>query len=184
MLKIPGKIPVYIHPFFWILCAALGWIITNTLSGMVVLGAMVFFSVLFHEYGHALTALAFGHPSTITLFGLGGVTERKGQTQLKTWQECLIIFNGPLAGFILVCIFYYAYRYLRTTGGDPFFVYFFSVGYQINLFWTVLNLFPVHPLDGGKLVSLIMQRFFGIRGLKMALFSACFLQQVWRFHFS
>jgi hypothetical protein len=42
------------------------------------------------------------------------------------------------------------------------------IGTYINLVWTILNLFPVLPLDGGKLVMIFMEKIFGIKGGRIA----------------
>jgi stage IV sporulation protein FB len=39
----------------------------------------------------------------------------------------------------------------------------------VNIFWTILNLLPILPLDGGHLVRIIFEGIFGLRGLKFAM---------------
>lgn len=168
MIKIPGKIPIYIHPFFWVLCLLIGYVNSGSILGLFVWGLVIFVSVLVHEYGHALTALAFGQSSTITLFALGGLTERRQDTPLKTWQECLVIANGPIAG-LLLCYLSYLLLHWVVPASYPTIMAMLNVSFVVNLFWTVLNLFPVQPLDGGKLLMLIMSHFFGINGVKISL---------------
>src|SRR5262249_44708940 len=48
--------------------------------------------------------------------------------------------------------------------------YFWAVMVFANLFWTVLNLLPVHPLDGGKLMGIVLEGFFGVRGMRFSYF--------------
>src|SRR6187399_803252 len=103
MITIPGKIPVHIYPIFWLLALLIGWLYSFTILGAVILGFVVFISVLVHEYGHALSALAFGQQSFIELVGLGGVTQRQGK-RLSLGKEFIIILNGPLAGLALAIL--------------------------------------------------------------------------------
>lgn len=169
MIRIPGKIPITIHSFFWIIALIIGWITTHDPIGMVLWATVIFFSILVHEYGHALTAVAFGQRASIDLVGFGGLTRRGGK-KIKLWQEFLIVLNGPLAGFLLYGIsVFFQYRFssiLRHTGLDDI----LNISIEINLVWTVLNLLPVQPLDGGRIMSIILEAVLGFRGVKIALF--------------
>lgn len=164
-------IPVHISPFFWLLAGAIGWLNSATIMGTLIWMGAITFSVLAHEYGHALTARYFGHEAQIQLVGLGGVTQRQGPP-LKTWQELLIVINGPLAGFILFCS---AYFILPFTLSLPLLVSAVSVIAYINLFWTGFNLLPLYPLDGGQLMRIGFQALFGIKGLRFSLASSFIL---------
>jgi hypothetical protein len=53
---------------------------------------------------------------------------------------------------------------------SPFIKYALEVAINVNLFWTLLNLLPVLPLDGGHLLRILLEGVFGIRGLKLTLF--------------
>ncbi len=127
---------------------------------------VIFISILVHELGHALTAIAFGHTAEITFMPLGGLTSRTGP-KLNSLKEFLIVLNGPLAGFAL----YFLCRFLVETNAfvpsSPL-GYMLLIGTYINLVWTILNLFPVLPLDGGKLVLIVMEKLFGIKGGRIA----------------
>lgn len=173
MLLISGKIPVRVHPFFWLLIIAIGWLNSFSIMGTVIWGMVILFSVLVHEYGHALTAVAFGQRAHIQLMGLGGATYRSGQ-KLKLWQEFLIVLNGPLAGFALFLI---ALALRNMIAGRHFnlFVYAVNITVIANLFWTIVNLLPIQPLDGGHLLRIILESMFGFRGVKIAFFISLLL---------
>ncbi|EKE08125.1 MAG: metallopeptidase, M50 family, partial [uncultured bacterium] len=38
-----------------------------------------------------------------------------------------------------------------------------------NLFWSIINLLPVLPLDGGQLLRIVLEACFGVKGFKAAL---------------
>ncbi|MCE2982169.1 MAG: M50 family metallopeptidase, partial [Parachlamydia sp.] len=97
MIYIPGKIPIRIFPFFWLLIVMIGWLNTQSIPETAIWAAVIFISVLIHEFGHALTAVAFGQEAEISLVGLGGLTKREGPTLAK-WKDFIIVLNGPLAG--------------------------------------------------------------------------------------
>lgn len=169
MIKIPGTIPIYIHPFFWLLAAAIGWFSSLTIQGTLIWIGIILLSVLVHEYGHALTALACRQKVHIELMGFGGVTQREGG-RLSLWKEFLIVLNGPLAGFLLCGAGWWIFRLLEQARPESLLVSWFFILFYVNLFWTIINLLPVHPLDGGKLLSLFLESFLGWKGVRAALF--------------
>ena len=177
MLKISGVIPISIYPFFWVVAIGIGWLSSMTFQGTLVWVGVITCSILIHEYGHALTALAFGQKAHIELIGFGGVTQRSG-TKLKPWQEFVIILNGPLAGFLFCGLAWWGHRVLNVTAPHSLPAYIMTVAFYINLFWTIMNLLPVQPLDGGKLLSIVLEALFGLRGTKAALFISLFLSAV------
>lgn len=171
MVTIPGRIPIRIYPFFWFMIAIIGWVSTNTVYGTLIWAVVIFFSVLIHEYGHALTALAFGQQAYIELVGLGGVTNRQGP-KLELWKEFLIVINGPLAGFCLFLVAYMIYGHLGKNPTPTVFNSIIFVTMYANLIWTIMNLLPIHPLDGGRLFSIILESIFGLKGIKFSLIAS------------
>ena len=172
MVTIPGRIPIQISPIFWFLILFIGWVNSNEVSHIALWAIVAFFSVLIHEYGHALTALFFGQKAQIQLVALGGLTLRSGN-KLSAWKEFIIVLNGPLAGFGLFAISYLVLHQIGENRG--LLSYFFMISMYANLFWTILNLLPIHPLDGGKLISIVLQGLFGIKGLQFSLLLSCLL---------
>lgn len=168
MLSIPGTIPIKIFPFFWFLAIVIGWLSSGTVLGTAIWTVVIVVSVLIHEYGHALTALAFGQRAQIQLVALGGLTQRRGP-KLRLWQEFVVVMNGPVAGLILFAAAYALDQALQDQPLTPF-TYAVKITMYANLFWTVVNLLPVLPLDGGRLLSIILEGIFGLRGVKIALF--------------
>lgn len=167
MMTIQGRIPITISPFFGFLAFFIGWINSQTLEGTLLWALVVFISVLFHEYGHALTARFFGQEASIELVALGGVTVRQGP-KLKAWKEFIIILNGPLAGFLLFYLAYFLLKYNQSNTSSTW-TYLLTITMYANLFWTFLNLIPVYPLDGSKLLSIFLEFLFGKKGIQISL---------------
>lgn len=172
MISIPGRIPIHIFPFFWLLIVMIGWLNSGSILGTVIWSAVILFSILVHEYGHALTASSFGQRAEINLVGLGGLTRRHGP-KLSRLKEFIIVMNGPVAGLLL---FFIAYQLLQVMGKkNPILLYTLEVAVNVNLFWTILNLLPVLPLDGGNLLKILLEGAFGVRGLKISFFVSIIL---------
>ncbi|MEL7431444.1 MAG: M50 family metallopeptidase [Chlamydiota bacterium] len=173
MIRLPGRIPLSIHPLFWLVSAFIGYFYTPY-SFLLVLTWMVviFLSVLVHEYGHAITALCFGKKPEITLTAFGGVTTYEA-SHLSLFRQFLIVLNGPIAGVLLGAL---AYGLLFLNWAFPLLVN-NALQYLalVNIFWTIVNLLPILPLDGGQLLRIVLEALFGVRGIKMAFFIAMVL---------
>ncbi len=66
--------------------------------------AVIFVSqILFHDFGHALTALSFGQRGVDRADGTGGLTIRQGPS-LSLFREFMVVLNGLWAGFLLAGI--------------------------------------------------------------------------------
>lgn len=129
---------------------------------------IILISIVVHELGHALTARAFGQRAAITLTGMGGYTQRSGK-KLSFWQEFLIVLNGPLAGFALAAAAFFTLNRFEADI-SPIFNYILTVTLYMNVFWTLFNLCPVPPLDGGRLMTVVLEALMGFRGVRLAYF--------------
>ena len=170
------KIPIKISPFFWLTAAFIGFINSRESGHTFILTliwvGVIFVSILVHEYGHALTSRYFGQQPRIQLVAFGGLTIPEGK-RLRGWREFLVVLNGPLFGFLLFLLF----LFVLSTGvvENPYLLYTVKIFTWVNLFWTVVNLLPVMPLDGGQLLRVILESIFGAKGLKYAIFAGMLL---------
>ena len=165
-------IPVRVHPFFWLIAVMLGIRGTEEASDLLIWVLAVFVSVLIHEMGHALTMRAYGISPWVTLYGLGGLAsyDPTDARRVNWLGQVLISFAGPAAQFLLAAA---VMGLLLLTGytlelwhiGPIFF--FLPAGDAVvvsgpltdllnnliivSIFWGVLNLIPVYPLDGGQI---------------------------------
>jgi Zn-dependent protease len=170
MISIPGRIPIRIHFFFWIVAALIGWLNSRTILGTSLWMLVIVASILVHEFGHALSAISFGQKARIDLIGFGGVTVRSGP-KLALWKEFLVVLGGPGAGFLLFGLSYYLLGFVHPSSHSVSIAsYVLSIFTWVNLFWTLINLLPIQPLDGGRLVAIVLEAMFGVRGIKIALF--------------
>lgn len=173
------KIPVKISPFFWVTAGLIGWINSMGTQNVLILTliwiVVIFVSILIHEYGHALTSRYFGQSPRIQLVAFGGLTYPEGP-RLRGWREFLVVLNGPLFGFFLFLLS----LFLLSTGffENPYILYTLKIFTWVNLFWTVVNLLPVMPLDGGQLLRVILESLCGAKGMKYALFTSMLLSSL------
>lgn len=161
-------IPVSIHWMFWLLAALLGGGIGALESpsadrfiavGLFMLAALI--SIVVHELGHALTGLKRGAPHVqVYLHGMGGLASFPGARFSKK-DNLLTTAAGPGASLALGFIFsviasYYLPEQRPATMGPIYFGYFVSTMATINIFWSIVNLMPVLPLDGGQILFALL----------------------------
>ena len=158
-----GKIPVRIQPSFFLIAVLFVGLSGADLRVLVAWIAIVFVSVMLHELGHATVGLGFGLSPSIQLHGMGGTTSWSGGPALSTGRRILISLAGPFAGFALAAIVRYALGpgvFPPTPLGG--FVY--DNLLFVNFGWGVLNLLPMLPLDGGNVMTQVLNALTGGRG--------------------
>lgn len=166
MFTIKGKIPITIHPFFWLTAAIIGFLNSGSFIGTLVWIFVILVSVIIHELGHGTTALFFGMKPRIELVALGGLTYHQGE-KLPFGKQFLIVLNGPLFGFMLFLVSWLLLKIPVLSTG--FWGGVFTLFFWVNLIWTVLNLVPVMPLDGGQMLRIGLEAIFGAKGFRYSL---------------
>lgn len=160
-------VPVRVHGSFWLTALLLGFF--QYRSEPIAIGIWVvvmFLAVLLHEMGHALTARRFGLPVEVHLVAMGGLT-RFPAGRLNHWRSILVSFAGPAVGIVIGGTAFACSVFGLLPPGHLWRVALWIVVFT-NLGWAILNLLPIVPLDGGQIVSAILDRFFGMRGQRWA----------------
>ena len=148
------RIPIRVHPSFWIAGAVLSWN-PERMDVMFMWVMCLFVSIMVHELGHALMGEAFGWPSEVLLYWCGGLALSQRQHDRTPWREIAVSLAGPFAGFglfgLTVGIDYLLphERHLNVSLILIYLVY-------INLWWGLINLLPVLPLDGGHVCQSLL----------------------------
>lgn len=184
-------IPVRIHPYFWVMAVFLGLHQPNVRT-LLVWVAAVFIAVLVHELGHALTMRAYGYRPQIILYAFGGMAtygpyhslDAQGQSHEAHVQ---IAAAGPLAGFLLAAAIAVLLKvagpgiHVEWIGGflplvvpngmvgSPMLTLFVLYLMLVCVFWGVINLLPVFPLDGGQIARHLLLRVSPAQGLQLSL---------------
>lgn len=154
--------PVRITPVFWVVALFLSG--GGTPQDAIVVVAAILISILVHELGHAVLQRAFGGQPEIVLYAFGGYASAYGVRE-SWWRNILIALAGPFAGFFLAGL---VWGYVQLAGDPeaPMARVFVSAMLWINIVWGVLNLFPIWPLDGGRVarevLTLLMKPSTGI----------------------
>lgn len=103
---------------------------------------ILFFIVLIHEFGHILIIKLFKYKIVkVTIYPFGGITKIDKPINSSINQELFIAFGGILMQLISLLfiknhLFYY---------------------YSLNI--ILFNLLPIYPLDGYRIINLILDKF-------------------------
>ena len=141
--------PIQIHWSFFLVAALLGF--NNDLRILLVWVGVVFVSVLLHEMGHALVGRRFGMHPEIFLYGMGGLTSWQTGRRLTRGQSILVSVAGPGAGLLLGAVVW-GITLIDMPELNPLGRIALRSLLWVNIMWSVLNLLPVLPLDGGNVM--------------------------------
>src|SRR5262249_43255267 len=137
---------------FWLVSAILGWNLTEIgLPYLFLWIVCSFFSILLHELGHIWMGRGFGSDGHIVLYGLGGLALGARDPRYR-WQRVLVYLAGPGIQLLLWAVLWLG----KKSAGDQVGTWPLQVRLaleivmDINLYWPLLNLVPVWPLDGGR----------------------------------
>ncbi len=121
-------------------------------------GVVVFISILIHELGHAIAGRAFGLIPDIKLYAMGGLTSwADGRKEITPAQSILISLAGPLSGLLLGgLVFLLQPAFLMNT--DLMHIAYTDLLW-VNIGWSLFNLLPVLPLDGGHVIESLEEWF-------------------------
>jgi Zn-dependent protease len=130
-------------------------------AGVGLLTSLLFFaSVLIHELGHSVVAIAWGIPvKSITLFIFGGVANI-GREPERPLAEFLIAIAGPISSLLLAlgfALLWLGGQLLDLTPLAGLGLYLAG----INLWLALFNMIPGFPLDGGRVFRSIVWAWSG-----------------------
>lgn len=170
-------IPVRVEPIFLVMATLFGLQYAQYDTQLVLAWVLAtFLSILVHELGHGLLLKAFGTPSSIVLHTLGGVTLHRGR--LTKARRVAVSLAGSLTALVLLwwpasqleASDWYVEQGILLRGLVTFTAF-------ANLWWSVANLLPIRPLDGGNVVT----ELFGLDAARKASIVVGVLGGAWAF---
>jgi len=174
-------IPVVIHPAFFAVILVLGLVYMATPVYLATWVAIATVSILLHEFGHAFAFRIFGLRPSVSLVGFGGLTSAEGPDgstdDFTPIRHIIVSLAGPLSALILLGL--PALFTAEANGFDPWTSLSFRRSLDpaeiilgqivyINVGWSLLNLLPVLPLDGGNVVAALFEMFARDKGRRIA----------------
>lgn len=145
---------IKIHPLFYLI------ILLCLLTGHF--RNIIYFTIiiLVHELGHSIIGILLGFKlNNITIYPYGGNSNFTYLINTKIYKELLVVLAGPLAQIIFTYLIYL----LKVDVSDYFYYY--------SKLILIFNLIPILPLDGGKLLNIILEYFLSYyNSLKVSLY--------------
>jgi len=184
-------IPVRVHPLFWLIALLLGS--SSNLLFILIWIIVVFISILVHELGHALAFRRYGVDSHIVLHMMGGLTipdaapwgTGYASVSSEPKQEIFISLAGPFTGFLFAAL---VIAGVVISGGavqttwlfgfiplplspilpinNNMLSIFVATLLWVNIFWGLINLLPVYPMDGGQVARNVLIQYDPMDGVR------------------
>jgi stage IV sporulation protein FB len=145
----------------------------NDAVNSVVFLVLLFACVLAHEFGHILTARAFGvETPDVTLLPIGGVA-RLARIPEQPGQEFLIAIAGPMVNVVIAAVLMAvmsphlsAAHFAAMESPNVSMVDRLA---EVNLFLAIFNMIPAFPMDGGRVLrALLAIRLGHVRATEVA----------------
>lgn len=151
---------VRVEPFFWLLPVIFMLSELQAQSSLIdVLSwpVVILVSIIVHELGHAFVARRFGlRVGDIVLHGIGGHVTHPRTTPKR---QLAISLAGPFAGIGLAAAML-AVSVIPVIPPEAHMVRgLFERFAVINVIWSVFNLLPMYPLDGGHALKSALDLF-------------------------
>lgn len=132
------------------LIMALGFVLTGYYLNLMVFTSLI----LVHEMGHYLMAKVNRFNVTkIVIYPYGGMTKIEDMINRDISEELLIATSGVIVQYLfyLVIVWLYKEGIIREYTYNLYTIY--------NNQMIFFNLLPIYPLDGGRIVNLILDKY-------------------------
>ncbi|UVI28115.1 site-2 protease family protein [Paenibacillus spongiae] len=137
-----------IHPLFVLVMLA------SVMTGYFVELLTLFGIVLVHELGHVIVARGYGWTiREVKLLPFGGVAEVEDSGGLPAKEEAAVVLAGPLQN-VWMGAAAWGLGQLGWWNNE-----WASYVVQANIMIGVFNLLPILPLDGGKMLQVLLSRW-------------------------
>ena len=114
--------------------------------------------IFIHESGHYLFSRIVGFKNGIIhIYPFGGLTEYDEDLNIKINKELIVLFGGIFFQLLFFLLCYILYKNYYITN------HVYLIIKRINYLLISFNFMPILPLDGGRLLNLILDKFFNYK---------------------
>ena len=128
---------------------ALGLVLTGHFINLIVFTSLI----IIHELGHYITSIIFKYKvDKIIIYPCGGVTKLNTIINTNITKDLLVAVSGIIFQtlYFIIIFFLYKNNIIREYTYNLFLLYHKSM--------LIFNLLPILPLDGGKILNLILSK--------------------------
>ncbi|HEY1598693.1 MAG TPA: site-2 protease family protein [Pirellulales bacterium] len=190
-----GDVPVRVHWTFWLMTLLLGAGADGDPARVLLWTVAEFACILVHELGHVAAFRYYGMNAHVVLHSFGGLAiptsgrwGGRGRSR-ETWlADVVISLAGPVAGFAFAAVIFLGlalggrapHLHFDLVSSVPIFVEWEPFNANnvnrllqymqfINIFWGLVNLLPIIPLDGGQVARAVAAKVYPADGLRLSL---------------
>lgn len=133
---------------------AIGFVLTGYFSNLIIFTSLI----IFHEFGHYFMCLLYKiKVNKIIIYPYGGLLQVENVINKDINEELIIAIMGIFFQTIYYTVIFilYRYNYIRDYIFNIYTLYHFSM--------LIFNVLPISPLDGFKILNLILSKIFYFR---------------------
>lgn len=132
-------------------------LIMTYFSGYIYEFMIIFFILLIHEIGHLIIALINKvKVKEINIFHFGAIIKFEYNLGIDPIKEIVISIAGPMSNLILLILSYILVNIFPDSQ-------FINVFIEINILLFIINILPILPLDGGRVLRGILYMRGGLK---------------------
>ena len=132
------------------LIMAFGLVITGHFSNLIVFTSLI----IIHELGHVIASLYFKYKiDKITIYPYGGLTKVDKKINTNINNDIIVATSGIIFHtlYFLLILFLYKNNIIRQYIYNEFYLY--------NKSMILFNILPIIPLDGSKIINLLLSKY-------------------------
>lgn len=130
---------------------AFGLVITGHFVNLIIFTSLI----IIHEMGHIIISKILSYKiDKVIIYPYGGFVKLNTRINTKIENDLLVAISGVVIQSIYFGIIFFLYR----NGIVREYIYSLFLLYHKSM--LIFNLLPIYPLDGAKIVNLILSKYF------------------------
>ena len=130
---------------------AFGLVITGNFVNLIIFTSLI----IIHEMGHIIISKILSYKiDKVIIYPYGGFVKLNTRINTKIENDLLVAISGIIMQSIYFGIIFFLYR----NGIVREYIYSLFLLYHKSM--LIFNLLPIYPLDGAKIVNLILSKYF------------------------
>ena len=129
---------------------AFSLVITGHFSNLIVFTSII----IIHELGHVISSIIFKYKiDKIIIYPYGGLTKINKKINTNINKDIIVAISGILFQtlYFIIILFLYKNNMIRE--------YIYNMFYLYHKSMLIFNILPIIPLDGSKVINLILSKY-------------------------